>query len=289
MAQGDVTKLYYSYAESINDGVQSVRVDYLVEGLTPSQAIVAAGVPVYGDAWVGNSDLLARNISATPRGSDSIVAVSFVPAQYIGGSVPPVNQFAEGFIGKDVSFDYDDVDIPLFRKSGLLTTDADGLPISKIVYSDVALRLPFRKRTPYYSVPIAITFPETATLNDVFIATDAIVAQTDKIHKLFGRDLLFACDGIDQQSETTYRALYRWYEDKGIPNTLSSQFEETIDGNLGRIGTTLYPFFDESFVLPPYSGIRINGATDPSNPPTVTFFDKYLREDNGWATLPGIV
>jgi hypothetical protein len=288
MATGDVRELYYSYSESIDDGVRSIRVDYLAEGLTPTQAIEATGVPRYGDARVDQPTLLARNITASPRGSDSIVSVSFVPAQYIGGSVPPVNQFAEGFIGKDVSFDYDDIDLPLFKKAGLLTTDANGLPISKIVYADVDLSLPFRKRTPYYSVPIAFTLAETATLDDVFIATDAIVAQTDKIHTIFDRELLFACDGIDQQSETTYRAVYRWYEDKGIPNTLASKFDEVIGNNLGRIGTTIYPFFDESFVLPPNSGIKINGAVDPSDPPTVTFFDKYIREENGWATLPGI-
>lgn len=290
MATGDVRELYYSYSEGLNDGVRSIRVDYLAEGLTPTQAIEATGVPRYGDARVGQPTLLARTITATPRGSDSIVSVSFVPEQYLGGSIPPVNQFAEGFIGKDVSFEYEDVNIPLFIQTGVLSTDANGDLIAKTVYDTGEGEIPFRKFVAYYRVPIAIKLLGGTTLQDVFGLTRRILEQTGKIHKIFDEDLVFSCEGIEQQDEETFSAVYRWYKDPGIPNTLFDSFDDpNLAPNLGRIGAYVYPYSDSEFLLPPFKGVAVAGNTNPEVPPRVTFFDKYKRDDDGWVNLPGIV
>ena len=290
MATGDVRQLYYSYSEGLNDGVRSIRVDYLVEGKPPAEAIEATGVPRYGDARVGYPNLLARTITANPRGSDSIVSVSFVPAQYIGGSVPPVNQFAEGFIGKDVSFEYEDVNIPLFIQTGVLSTDANGDLIVKTVYDTGEGEIPFRKFVSYYRVPIAIKLLGGTTLQDVFGLTRTILEQTGKIHTIFGEDLVFNCEGIEQQDEETFNAVYRWYKDPGIPNTLYDNFDDpNYAPNLGRIGAVLYPYFSEEFLLPPFRGVTITGNTNPEIPPSVKFFFKHKRDEDGWVNLPGIV
>lgn len=284
---GEWEEMYDYRGNSLRDGVPGRTRGFRVEGMNVDVAVDRPGLPQYGDEHPDDPGLLARDRTSTPYGTGALVVWTYVATAYFGGSGPAINQFAEGFIGKDVSFDSEDVEIPLFRRAGITTTVND-LPVSQIVFADFRSGLKLRRRTPYYSVPIAIELPESNSLNDVFNITQVIVAQFDKIHTIFGKKLLFACEGIDQNDPTRFKATYRWYEDQGIPNTLSNQFTAFESDNLGRIGTTIYPFFDSTYMIPPFKGMRIDGNPDPTQPPDVTFFDKHAEEPNGWQTLPGI-
>lgn len=293
MALGEITELYQYRTLSIRDGIPTRTRGFRVEGLIPEVAVLVPNIPRYRDPHPDEPGLIARDITPTAWGVDSLIQVTYSPEPYVGGSGPSVNTYDEDFIGKDVSFEYEDVTIPLFRKSGLTTTDADGLPISQLVYSSLDSALPYRKRTPYYRVETGVIFEETPTIEAVFALTDKITAQVDRIHTIGDRDLIFACEGIDQNTANEFRVTYRWIEDRGIPNEWPA-FDETLspsgggDGGLGRIGTTLYPFFDDDFIIPPFQGLRIDGNTDPTAEPRLTFFDRFKRDPNGWQTLPGL-
>ena len=215
MAVGEITELYQYRTISIRDGIPTRTRGWRVEGVIPERAITEPGIPRYGDTHPEDSDLIARDINPSAWGCDSLVQVTYAPDAYVGGSGPSVNTYDEDFIGKDVSFEYEDVTIPLFRKSGLRTTDADGLPVSLIVYSRFDSGIPYRKRTPYYRVETGVVFPEAPTIQGVFALTEVIAAQVDRIHTIGGKDLLFACEGIDQNTETEFRITYRWSEDRG--------------------------------------------------------------------------
>jgi hypothetical protein len=288
MAEGDVTQLYNSRGRSQRDGVDSRTMGFYVEGEGVDLAKENAGVPKYRDPHPDDANMIARDIIAAPSAGGSIVTVSYAPPQYVGGSVPPINTFAEGFIGKDVSFEYEDTNIPIYIQTGVLATDANGDLTVKTVYDTGEGGIPFRKAVAYYRVPIAIKLVGS-TLNDVFNLTRIILEQTGKIHTIFGQDLVFNCEGIDQQDDETFNAIYRWYKDPGIPNTLFDDFDDPNAGtNLGRIGTYIYPYFDEDFLIEPFKGVSVIGNEDPEQLPRVTFFDKYEREPNGWQSLPGI-
>lgn len=287
MATGDVTQLYNSRGRSQRDGVDSRTMGFYVEGEGVDLAKENAGVPKYRDPHPDDANMIARDIVATPSAGGSIVTVSYSPPQYVGGSVPPVNTFAEGFIGKDVSFEYENVDIPLFIRTGVLAFDNNGDAFVQIVYDTGEGEIPFRKNVAYYRVPIAIKL-EGSTFDDVFNLTRIILEQTGKIHKINGEDLVFNCEGIDQQDDDTFNAVYRWYKDPGVPNTLYDSFDDpNVGTNLGRIGAVVYPYFDQDFLVPPLKGVSVVGIEDPKLPPRVTFFDKYIRDDNGWEGLPG--
>lgn len=287
MATGDTTELYDYRTISISDGVPTRTRGIYVEGLHPEVAILVPNLPQYRDGHPEDADLLVRNITPSVYGNGALVQYTYAVAATVGGSIPPVNTYEEGFIGKDVSFEYADIDVPLFKRGGLTTTDAEGLPISLIVFEDYERGISFRKRMPYYSISLGLELAESATLQDVFAITDSIVAQTDKIHTIDGRRLLFACDGIDQQGATTFNVSYRWTEDPGIPNTLAPLFEEQVSSNLGRIGTVIYPYADATYMIPPFQGVRIDGAIDPTDPPAVTYFELYKEDPDGWLSLPG--
>ena len=291
MQPGEVRNLLQYYTTGLRDGVRTRTNTYYVHLENADVAINNIGIPRYGDTHPDDSNLLVQNISASGRGLGSLVQVSYVPIDYWGGGQPPVNDSAEDFWGIDVSFDYEDIDIPLFRRSGLTTTDEQGLPITQLVYADYRVGIPYRKRVPYYRVTTGVTFAEPASLGDIFALSELIVDQTDKIHRLFGRDVVFSCEGLQYVSRTEYKVTYRWSQDLGIPNEWEADtaFDETLDENLGRRGSILYPFADEDFVIPPFKGMRIDGNIDPTELPLVTFFDKYKRDDNGWQNLPGLV
>jgi hypothetical protein len=291
MAIGQVTELLAYRTVSMRDNIDTLTRGFNVEGLGPDLARFVPFIPRYGDSHPDNPGMIVRSVSAGPRGTGSLVQATYAPREFVGGGQPPVNDSAEDFWGIDVSFDYEDIDIPLFQRSSLTTTDPQGLPLTKLVYADYRAGIPYRKRVPYYRVTTGVTFAEPASLGDIFALSELIVDQTDKIHRLFGRDVVFSCEGLQYVSRTEYKVTYRWSQDLGIPNEWEADtaFGETLDANLGRRGSILYPFADEDFVIPPFKGMRIDGNTDPAQPPIVTFFDKYKRDDNGWQNLPGLV
>ena len=286
MAEGDVTQLYNSRGRSQRDGVDSRTMGFYVEGEGVDLAKENAGVPKYRDPHPDDANMIARDIIAAPSAGGSIVTVSYAPPQYVGGSVPPINTFADGFIGKDVSFETEDVTLPLFQLTKMVL-GGEGETDEQLVFQRIEDVIPFRKRVPYFRVPISIDLAGTS-LNDTFNITDAILEQTDKIHTIDGRDLVFACEGLDQQTEDRFNAVYRWYQDPGIPNTLRDSFDSSASPNLQFINGTIYPVFDNDFILPPYKGIRVDGNDVPTIAPTVTFFDLFKRDPNGWLSLPGI-
>lgn len=293
MAIGQVTELLAYRTVSMRDNIDTLTRGFNVEGLGPDLARFVPFIPRYGDSHPDNPGMIVRSVSAGPRGTGSLVQVTYAPREFVGGGQPPVVDTAEDFFGADVSFDYEDIDIPLFRRSGLTTTDDQGLPITQLVYADYRVGIPYRKRVPYYRVTTGVTFEDTATFDDIMDLSDFIVDQTGSIHTIFGRDLLFSCEGMQYVTRTQYKVTYRWTQDLGIPNQWEADtpFDETLDANIGRRGSILYPFADAEYVIPPFKGMRIDGNTDPTELPIVTFFDKYKRIDsgNGWQLLPGLL
>lgn len=288
MAQGEVRELWSFRTRSISNGVPTVTRGFFVQGELPDVAANNTGIPKFLDPHEDFPNLSVRNIRITPAASGSLVNVDYTIPELIGGSVPPVNQFGDGFIGKDVSFESEIVEVPLFQRQALTTTDNNGNPISLLVYGRVADTLPYRKRLAYYRVTIAIDLIGT-TFEDVFLLTNMIVNQTDKIHTIFGEDLVFRPEGIDQQTEERFAITYRWYKDFGVPNTLSDSMNFIDVGpNLKRLGNVIYPVFDDSFIIPPYKGVRIHGDEDPTELPGVEFFELFERDENGWTSLPGV-
>lgn len=289
MATGDVRELWRFRSVSVRDGIPGGQRAFYVEGQIPDVALVNVGIPRLGDADPVFPGTVAQNIDSKSEGAGSVVTVSYTPPEYVGGSVPTVNQFADGFIGKDVSFENELIEIPLFQRQAITTTDASGLPISLLVYGPVEDTLPIRKRTAYYRVPVSIDLIGT-TLADVFLLTAPMIEQTDKIHKIFGRDLAFAPEGMDQQTADRFVVTYRWYADDGVPNTLADKFID-VPGrpDLKMLGSVIYPVFSTEYIIPPFHGVRIHGAQDPSDLPVVEFFEIFERNNNGWTGLPGVM
>lgn len=291
MAVGTVTELYAYRAINMNSGVETYTRGLHVEGLSVDAARLIPGIPQAGHPHPNYSTHLLTSRTSQVYGRGTLFICNYVPAEYAQGSVPPVNQYAEGFIGKDVSYENDEITIPRWKRYGVESVDAGGSPISLIVYGEAREFPPIRRKVPYYSVPLSFELLINNTLGDVFNFSDVIVEQTNKLHTIFGRKLLFACQGVTQRGTTEFKATYRWYDDQGVPNTLANQFDETFasgNGNIGRIGTVLYPFFDSQYQIPPFKGLYISGALDPSDPPEVVFFDKFEEDANGWQSLPGV-
>lgn len=289
MPLGEVIELYSYRTRSLRDGVPTLTRAFNVEGLTPDVALQVPNIPGYRDPHPDDPTLIARDISASPRGAGSLIQATYTPAPYVGGSGPGVNTFEEGFIGKDASFDYEDVELPLFRVVDYVYSE-NGTATEKAVFEAVDTVVPFRKRVPYHRISLGITFPDAPTLQDVLGLTDLVLSQVDKLHVLpDGKEYVFACEGIDQGSKVTdFNITYRWTRDPGVPNELESSFGPSAGPNLRFLESAVYPVFDSDFLIPPYKGLRIDGNRDPEQPPTVTFFDRYKREPNGWQNLPGI-
>ena len=289
MATGDVTELYANRATNMSSGIMSYQRGLFVEGLGVDAAGQVPGIPQVGNPHPNYSGYLLNSRTSQNYGRGTLFICTYVPQEYAQGSVPPVNDYADGFLGKSVSFDYEDVVIPRWKRMGIESTDASGNPVSIIAYGEARDIPPIRKQVPYYEIPVAFELTINNTLGDVFSFSDVIVGQTNKIHTIFGRDLRFVCQGVNQRGLKEYRANYRWYADQGVPNDLSTQFDENVTGNIGRIGSTLYPFFDEDYIIPPFKGLYVTGSVNPTDPPDVVFFDRFEREPNGWQSLPGVV
>lgn len=292
MASEDVTILWANYNAYERDGIRGITEVLRVKGANATRAIggqYAPDVPNYRAQHRDHAEngLIVKDRNATQDGAGALVSVTYAPEEYVGWNLPPVNVFQEDFVGKDVSFETEDVEIPLFRTANITLGDG-AQAVQKTVFQRVDGVLPYRKRVSYYRVPIAIELVGS-TLGDVLNLSRVILEQTDKIHNIFGEDLVFACEGITQQTAERFNAVYRWYKDPGIKLTeLRTSFGPSAGTNLRFIGSTAYPVFNDDFLIPPYKGLRIDGDPDPEQPPTVTYFDIYEREPNGWQTLPGI-
>lgn len=287
MPLGEAIELYRYRTNSLRDGVATWSRAWNVEGLGPDVAVQVPAIPNYRDPHPSDSNMIVRSINATPRGAGSLIEVSYAPAPYVGGSGPGINEFSEGFIGTDVSFDNEDVELPLFRVVDMVFGEGDSA-VEKTVFEAIPDVVPFRRPVPYYRVTVALTLTDPATFTDALALGDVIAAQVGNIHTIGGRDLVFSCEGIDQNDVNEYKIAYRWTQDKGVANTLANDFGPSAGPNLRYLESTVYPVFNDDFLIPPYKGLRIDGNVDPEQAPTVTFFDRFKREPNGWQNLPGI-
>jgi hypothetical protein len=291
MATGDITERYRLRGVNERDGIETRQRGFYVEGLNVDQAKVLPGIPQYGNAHPDYPDLLARTIGAQAEGGGSVVTVSYAPAQYVGGSVPPVNQYAEGFIGVDSTFEDVTVDIPLFELVEHVFDEA-GAAVTKNVYQRIDDVLSFQYSRLVHRIPISVsTINVGGSFGTAINVAQLVGSQINKIHTIFGRKLLFKPEGISQRGDGEFKVTYRWYEDPGVPNTIQTPFGGVFaapnllwDENV----TTLYPVFDDDFILPGFKGLRIIGDADPEQPPKVVYFDKYEEDANGWQNLPGI-
>jgi len=291
MAIGDVTERYRLRAVNERDGIESRQRGFKVEGYTVDQAKGAAGIPQYLDPHPDFPDMLVRSIGTAPEGDGAIVTVNYSPSAYAGGSVPPVNQFAEGFIGVDSTFEDVTVDIPLFERVEHVFDEA-GAAISKQVFQRVPDVVPFQYSRVVYRIPLAITTINIAgSFGTAMGVAQLIGSQINKVHTIFGRKLLFKPEGLAQRGEGEFKVTYRWIDDPGVINRIGEIPSPSAGPNLRFFpdSTEIYPFFDSTNILPPFKGLRISGNEDPEQPPSVTFFDKYQEEPLGWQTLPGLV
>lgn len=290
MAVGDVKELYSYRGSDQTDGIDRLTRGFSVEGQTVDAARANANIPKYRDPHPDRPGLLVQAVNATPRGSGSLVTVSYVPAAYVGGSVPPVNQYADGFVGIDTSFEDTTVDIPLFERNKVTFGEGDAA-VEKQVYQRRDDVMPYGYSRSVIRVPISITLTTSGNFNVAVAVGSVISAQINKLHTINGKTYLFKPEGLSQRGSNEFVGTYRWYSDPGVPNVLSVPFGGVQPApNLvwGPGFTTLYPFFDEDFIIPPFNGVRIDGDEDPEQAPHVTFFDRFLSEPNGWQTLPGI-
>lgn len=290
MAVGDVKELYAYRGASQRDGVDTLTRGFSVEGQGVDVARANPGIPRYRDEHPDNPGLLARDFNASPRGADSLVTVSYSPEAYVGGTVPPVNQYAEGFVGVDTTFEDTTVDIPLFERNKVTFGEGDAA-VEKLVYQRRDDVMPYGYSRSVIRVPISITLTTSGNFNVAVALGSVISAQINKLHTINGKTYLFKPEGLTQRGSNEFVGTYRWYSDPGVPNVLSVPFGGVQPApNLiwGRGLTTLYPFFDEDFIIPPFNGVRIDGDQDPEQAPHVTFFERFEREPNGWQTLPGI-
>lgn len=289
MPIGDVTERYRLRAVNERDGIETRQRGFYVDGYNVDQAKDAVGIPQYLDPHPDFPNMVARTIGAASEGSGSVVTVSYSPSEYAGGSVPPINQYGEGFIGTDSTFEDVTVDIPLFERVEHVFDEA-GAAVSKNVFQRVDGVLPFQYSRTVYRIPIAVTINIGGSFATAMAVAQLIALQTNKIHTIFGRKLLFKPEGLSQRGEGEFKVTYRWYDDPGVVNELGTIPSPSAGPNLRFFpdSTEIYPFFDSTHILPPFKGLRISGNEDPEQPPSVTFFNKYKEEPNGWQTLPGI-
>lgn len=284
---GHVSELRSYRGSTLRDGTPSKRRGFRVVGMNMDVAINQPGIPQYRDEHPDFPGLLAANRTATHMGRDTHVVWEYVEAPYVGGSIPPVNQFAEDFIGKDVSFETKQYSIPLMRAAEITVGEGESA-VTKTVFEKFEDSLAIDVPVPYHRIPLGFTLPESATLEDSINVTKIITAQVGKVHTIFGEDFLFTCEGIDQNGLRDYNVVYRWTADPGLVNELETQFGPSAGPNLRYIGSTIYPVFNADFLVPPFQALRIDGNQDPEQPPIVTFFNKNKREPDGWQLLPGI-
>ena len=296
---GDVIEQYQYRAVSVSSGIPTRVRGFRVVGMNVDQAINVTGVPRYKEAHPDFSGLVVRDINTSWQGCDTHVVVTYVPSQYVGVNIPPVDQFAEDFIGIDITFDDVTVDIPLYQQTKIKIGQPPTV-IEKDVWQRRQDVMPYQYSRSIVRIDMALELDTASNFGITTALSDLIEAQINKIHRLpNGRDYLFKPEGMDQRGEKAFNITYRWYSDPGVPNTLLEHFGTNIilppinqpGGLIGLIGGTAYPFFDENFLIPPFNGVRIDGdKEDAEAPPKVTFFERFDRSMlTGWATLPGII
>lgn len=288
---GEVIEQYQYRGVSSSSGIATRTRGFRVVGMNVDQALNTTGVPVYKSAHPDYADMWAKDFSTTWQGCDTHVVVTYVPKEFIGVGIPPVDEFGEEFVGVDQTFDDVDVDIPLYQQTTIKVGNPPDV-VSQLVWQRRTDVMKYQYSRNIIRIDIALELDTESNFDVAMSIGVPIRAQINKIHTLpDGKDYLFKPEGLDQSGPKQFKATYRWYSDPGVPNVLAAEFGGVFAGeNLQLLGGTGYPVFDEDFLIPPFNGVRIDGdAEDPTNAPKVTFFERFDTSDpQGWRSLPGV-
>lgn len=156
---------------------------------------------------------------------------------------------------------------------------------------DPKLIAPFEYTAIEFSTEIIAQITSTPHLDQMLLILDRLREEDGKIHRINGVDYSFGTEGTERVSKDKYRLVYTWRSDPGLPNTLA--YNTQISPNWAWIGGYGYGFYDNEFIIPPFSRIDTGpaltgGVPDPTIPPVLVASPTKIRNDDGWQTLPGI-
>lgn len=224
------------------------------------------------------------------------VQIEYVPS---GQTVPnpPLNPLDPAFQSMDTTFRTERVQIPTFDVRTVRSRDPDGQAIEeKLVWAPAEPELPpFDKDVFVFIYRLNGTFTDQQAPPGWLTLSAFLQSQANRLHKFNGVYYRFRPRTISQESSTDgvnparYRIEYEWEYDPGLEHAndfISSAGDQPL---LRGDGARFYPVFDDTFYIPSWTNLAWGGHPDgPENAPIIVFRDAYIKDDNGWQTLPGI-
>jgi hypothetical protein len=257
-----------------------------VKGSVPDVAATEPEAPRFADPHPDDPGLVVESVQFAPTGFGSFVRALYVPVEFLPG-IPPENTTDSEWTQTDTTFDYVDVDIPLFQLITKTFPVVGGGVETKQVWNGVDRKKSFRYTRVVMRLTVNAVVVGGPGVDAQFAINDAILAQTNKIHTIRSKKFLFESDGARRIEKDLYQFTYRWTSDPGIANTLL--FEQQASPNIGVIGTHGIPFANANYIVPPFSVLdSAPDDNDPENPPKVVISPQYIEEPAGYLTLPGI-
>lgn len=282
------TELHFDHAPFQDEKGNGLSRAWNVKGFTPEVARTQPEAPYFGQLDPENPFLACNFVDFQPIGLGTRVTARYVPLEFLP-RVPPENTTAVNWIGTDSTFVPEDVKIPVFELVRKSFPNPTGGVQTKLVF-----RAKERVKTyTYMNVTHRVTLNATVaggdTVNAQMAITEEINKQNNKLHKINNRFFLFNADGVRRIEKDFYQFTYRWTSDIGVINTLTPLFDSSASPNLGLIGSDVFPYFDEDFIVRPFKILETAPVgNDPTQAPTVRFSDRYLIDENGYLNLPGI-
>lgn len=264
---------------------------------TPEEAQASPGAPSVGESHPSVTGLVVQNVSFVPQGVGTSVRASYVPTEFSGGP-PPENIQDDDYVSIDSTFEDVEVDIPVYQVVVKLLSNGQGIqPILQTTYQPVENKARFFYTRAVHRVTLNVGMMVSATVPAQIQLVQNITDQANKIHTIGGTDLLFKPDNIRRFNAEKRQFTYRWVSDPGVPNTLAP-FEEVLsnpagNGQLGRIGSYLFPHADNDFIIPPFNRLdtapgEVDGSQSPNVAPVVRVNENHERDAQGYLSLPGV-
>jgi len=257
-----------------------------VVGSTPQVARGEPEAPHYLDVHPDNTGLVVSSVAFDAAGFGAIVRASYTPVEFLP-PVPPEDTTNIDWIKIDVSSKTQTVDLPLFQIVKKNFPIVGGGVEEKLIFRPIDRVKSYEYTNAVYRVTVNAIVTGGSNFDSIVAATSVIEEQVNKIHVIAGKDYLFASEGSRRIEEDMYQFVYKWTSDKGVPNTF--EFDLFSGPNLGVLGSVVYPHANNEYIIPPFKMLDTSpAADDPTLPPLVFISDRYVRDDNGYTTLPGI-
>jgi hypothetical protein len=290
-------RLYFEERYGVSTSGESRSIGWFVPDLGPKPASEEPGAPQKLDQHPDNPSLVAESVSYLPNAAGTIVRANYVEPEYLPGG-PAINTDGADFSDIDVTTEYIDALIPVFRK---VATTIDGT--AKNLYKAVDKVVPFRYSRSVYRVTLNFNAQLIGSpIGNLMAVGDLIARQNNKIHSIpytggGTKKLLFESKGTKPISATKYQATYKWSEDPGIPNTyVGGEYIGASEGSgrLREVGAELVAMSGNAdFIRRPFMRLEtavasLDGTEDPTKIPAVFEVEEFEEEPNGWLQLPGV-